>query len=250
VVFPNIRAGTSSPRRRLKEHNATTTSTATADASAQDNDDSSSVDSLDMSSVESLDSYLSDDASDYSITNKDKVNAATAITSTDQRKHKDKGTNSSSNASKKKKVVLTEEDIKVAALESVRNLYDTTDPTNPWNRYVAYKEDILLHDDAKDRKLAYYRHLGFGGRYFTPGQILAAKRKEKAIQLGLIPDNKQAGKEVVSRTTTTTTSSGSKGTTSATNATTASSKDHTQQRTIAKVDSHIQLPKIITAMKS
>eukprot|EP01039_Chlorochromonas_danica_P011098 gene11098-12361_t len=91
-----------------------------------------------------------------------------------------------------------EEAMHEAAIASLRSLYDRVDTTNPWNRYVAYKEDLLKPED--ERKLGYYRHLGFSGRYFTAGQVLAARRKEKAIQLGLLDANKPASRQENSST--------------------------------------------------
>lgn len=99
---------------------------------------------------------------------------------------------------KKEEEKTAEEAMHEAAIASLRSLYDRVDTTNPWNRYVAYKEDLLKAED--ERKLGYYRHLGFSGRYFTAGQVLAARRKEKAIQLGLLDANKPTSRQENSST--------------------------------------------------
>lgn len=84
----------------------------------------------------------------------------------------------------------TEEEARAAAVAALQSLYDHKDADNPWNRYIAFKEDALKPLD--ERRLGYYRHLGFTGRYFSPGQVLAARRKEKAIQLGLLAEKPSA----------------------------------------------------------
>lgn len=90
-----------------------------------------------------------------------------------------------------------EEEIKAAQRAALQALYDPNDVQSPWNRYVAFKEDALQPEG--ERKLGYYRHLGFTARSFTPGQVLAARRKERAIQLGLIQENSVVRRERVER---------------------------------------------------